>query len=417
MKKATVYLILLLIMGLAQQPVSASKFLNPKSPGYEADAVYDDDVFLSAFQAKFDSKVYGDLFSFCYEMVQSDSVIGNFMAFAYSVQNLGPVTGSYRAFGREVSCNGEIGRNLLLFGQTVDIGPQAHVVRNADLAGENIMFLGAVDGTVSINAKNAVVSGKIGGDLDFRGDSLTINPNTVIGGNLKYTSPNRVSIGQGAVITGQVDWKKEDTIKPEEKKDEGNFWTAITWIISLRGYVIFSMFLWVFILVASLLPFPSVLVSIIFWFALLVSGNILIAIYKSRARATERILRERFFPSMGLGFIIFFMAPIVVVILFMTVLASPLGMILLMLFGIAIFAGGIYAGLFIGRRLCGMFGTGGANTPGYLCFTIGTTLLMIISLLPVLGYLVIVLMLMAGLGGLVQSFKTQVQEKAITSEQ
>jgi len=413
MKKTTLWFILILIMGLAQQPVSASIFLNTKSPGFEADTIYSDDVFLSGFQVKFDSKVYGDLFSFCYEMVQNDSVVGNYMAFAYSVKNLGSVTGSYRAFGREVSSNGEIGRNLLLCGQSIDVGTQAHVVRSADLMGENVLFLGTVDSNVSISAKHAVVSGKIGGNLNFKGDSLIINPNTYIGGNISYSSPNRVNIGQGAVINGQVDWKKAEVEIPQEKEKEKGFWTSMTWLVSLRGYAIYAMVLWILVFIVSILPIPSWLVSIILWFVLVVSGNILIAIYKSRAMATEAVLSEKLFPSMGLGFIIFFMTPIVTLILFMTVLASPLAIILMMLFGIAIFSGGIYAGLYIGRRICGLFGSGGTNTPGFLCFTVGTTVLMIVSLIPIVGYIALLVMLMAGMGAVVQSFRQKSNNDAV----
>jgi hypothetical protein len=75
-----------------------------------------------------------------------------------------------------------------------------------------------------------------------------------------------------------------------------------------------------------------------------------------------------------------------------------------MLFGIAIFAGGIYASLHLGRRVCGIFGSSSGNTPGYLCFTIGMTILLALSFIPVLGYIIILAALMAGLGSLAQTF-------------
>ena len=415
MKKILFLTIMISLAGSWQPAAQATKFINTQSPGFEADSIYEDDVFLSAFNAKFESKVVGDLFAFCYTIVQSDSVVGNFMAFAYKITNFGPVTGSYRGFGREVSCNSDIGRNLLLFGQAIDVGTQAHIKRNADLKGENVLFVGIVDGTLSINARQAVISGSIGGDLNFDGDSLIINPNTTIAGNINYTSPNRINIGQGAVINGQVEWKKETKEKPEQ--EEKSVWHSLTRLLSLRGYAIYTIVLWILIFIASIIPIPGLLVSIILWFVLLVSGNILIAIYKSRAMASEAVLNDKFFPSMGLGFMIFIIAPIVTFVLFMTVLASPLALMLFMVFGMAIFAGGIYSGLFIGRKICRMMGSSGANTPGFLCFTIGTTLMMIVSLIPVLGYLVVFLLLLAGLGAVVQSFrKNTTSENQVISQ-
>ena len=402
MKRMAFYLILIMVFSAAYQSAVATKFLNSKSPGFEIDTVYDDDVFISAFKIKFDSKINGDLFSFSYEMVQTDTVAGNFMAFANSVQNLGAVTGSYRAFARSMSCNGAIGRNLLLFGQEISVGPQAHVGRGADLFGENIICQGTIDGDLSISAKNAVVSGIIGGNLTFNGDSLTINPNTTIAGNLNYSSPNRASIGEGSAISGEVTWKRDEEQKPE--KEEGNAWTTLTWLISVRGYIIFSSVLWLIILILSIIPVPWWLISIFLWFTLAVSGNILIVLNKRRAWATEKILKDRLFPSMGLGFIIFFLVPVVTLILFMTAVAAPLAMILIMLFGIAMFIGGIYASLFFGRLLCKMMGAGSANAPGNLCFTIGMTIMVVLSFIPVLGYIIMMIILMTGLGALIQSY-------------
>ena len=57
------------------------------------------------------------------------------------------------------------------------------------------------------------------------------------------------------------------------------------------------------------------------------------------------------------------------------------------------------AALFIGRKIWGLLGIGDAK-PGYLCFTIGIIILVALSFIPVIGYLLSMLVLMMGLGGL-----------------
>jgi hypothetical protein len=403
MNKLTVKIILALAICWALQPAVATTFLNTKSPSFEVDTVYNDDVFISGARIKFDSKVIGDLFSLSYEMVQTDTVTGNFMALAYSVQNLAPVLGSYRAAARTMSCNADVGRNVLLLGQEINVGPNSHIGHDADLAGASVIFQGDVAGNLKIKSKFAVISGKVGGNLEFRGDSLTINPNTVIAGDVNYNSPTRATIASGSVISGNVNWKKADTEKQKEKK-KSNFWTALTGIISLRGYFIISTFLSVAIIVLTLIPFPSWVLLIVLWFVLAVSGNLLILILKSKALTTIKVLDVRLFPSMGLGFIIFFLTPIVALILFFTVLAAPLSPLLIMLFGAATFAGGIFASLFLGRRICHLFSPVSDNTPGYLCYTMGMTVILFLSFVPILGYILVLLAFMTGLGGLVQTF-------------
>jgi hypothetical protein len=402
MNKAALKIATLLILLIAPSIVSASKFLNPKSPGFEIDTVYNDDVYISGSMIKFDSKVYGDLFTFSYEMVQSDSILGNFMAFAYSVQNLGPVTGSLRAFGKTLSCNSSVGRNLLFFGQDINVGPQATIGKNAELKGDNIVFQGAVEGDLKIKGHIAFVSGNINGDLNFAGDSLNINPGTQIRGNLNYTSAQRAVIGDATVIGGQTNWNKPEIEKPVPKS-KGGFWQALTWIISLKGYLIISILLYGLVLAGAIIHFPSWFLIIFLWIVLMVSGNILIWIAKPQARATEQILVQKLFPSMGLGFIVFFLAPILALILFFIGLTAPLGLILLIVFGVAVFCAGIFASLHAGRRICGIFNPASKSTPGYLCYSIGMTVILLLSHIPYLGYLFMLVVFMSGLGGLIQA--------------
>ena len=210
-------------------------------------------------------------------------------------------------------------------------------------------------------------------------------------------------ITSGSVIKGNINWKKAETEQPKEKKKD-NFWTTLTWIISLRGYFIISSFLSIAIIVLTLIPFPSWVILIVLWFVLAVSGNVLILITRSRAMATIKVLDVRLFPSMGLGFIIFFLTPIVAMILFFTVLAAPLSPLIIMLLGVATFTGGIFASLYLGRRICRIFSSAAESTPGYLCYTIGMTAILLLSFIPILGYILVLLSFMTGLGGLVQTF-------------
>jgi cytoskeletal protein CcmA (bactofilin family) len=403
MKTVALKIIVLLAIYAATNPAIATTFLNTKSPSFEVDTVYNDDVFISGARIKFDSRVNGDLVSLTYEMVQTDTIYGNFMALAYSVQNLGPVMGSYRAAGRIVSCNSDIGRNVLIAAQDINVGPASHIGRDADLAGASVVYQGDVKGNLKITSRMAIVSGHVTGNLIFKGDSLTINPNTIIDGGINYTSPVRVTIAPGAVITGKVNWEKEENVKPQEQH-KGNFWTTLTWGISLRGYFIIMAIISILVIIPTLIPSLTWISPIVLWFILAVSGNVLILLARPKALAAQKILEARLFPSMGLGFIIFFLTPIIVMILFFTIIASPLAIILLMLFGVAMFAGGIIASLYVGRRICKIFSPASTNTPGFLCFTIGMSIILALSLIPILGYLLILVTLMSGLGGLAQTY-------------
>jgi hypothetical protein len=84
----------------------------------------------------------------------------------------------------------------------------------------------------------------------------------------------------------------------------------------------------------------------------------------------------------------------------LSIFGLPLGAIMLLMFGVACFAGAIYATLFIGRRICVFLNIGSRESTGYGCFSLGIVIIVGLSFIPVLGYLVALIVVMMGLGGL-----------------
>ncbi len=398
MKKIFLNVALASILAAIPGNVFATQFLNPDKKGFKADSVYDDDVFIIGNELKFDSKVRGDLFVACNEMVQSEIVDGNFNNFCQSIQSLGPVGGSFRSFARYVSCNAPIGRNLIAFGQEITIGPDVVIGRDAHLFAANVDFQGDVKGDLDVSASQATFSGSVAGCFCFEGRDLVIGPDAVIQGNLIYETPEKADISSSARITGDVKWTR---IERKEREQSGwvTFGKVFAWLISHRGYFLFMTVVSLGLFIGLAIPFPAGLSMVILWIMLAISGNILILLSKRMALRTEQNLNARLFPSLGIGFAILFLAPIVAVVLLLTIIGAPLGAVLILLFGAGSFAGGIYAALFIGRKICGLLGIGDSR-PGYLCFTIGMVILVALSFIPIIGYLLSMLVIMLGLGGL-----------------
>lgn len=389
--------------------VFATQFLNPDKKGFKADSVYDDDLFIIGNELKFDSKVLGDLFVACNEIVQAETVEGNFNNFCQSVQSLGPVGGSFRSVARYITCNASINRNLLAFGQEITIGPDVVIGRDAHLFAGVLNFQGDVKGDLKVTASLATFSGSVAGSFRFEGEDLTIGPDAVIEGNLIYETPDKADISNSARIAGDVRWTRT-----EPKERERNPWVTLgkifAWLISHRGYFLFMTVISLGLFIGLAIPFPAGLAMVISWIMLAVSGNILILLSKRMALRTEQNLNARLFPSLGIGFAILLLTPIVAVVLLLTIIGAPLGAVLILLFGAGSFAGGIYAALFIGRKICGLLGIGDAR-PGYLCFTIGMVILVALSFIPVIGYLLSMLVIMMGLGGLALALFSEIELK------
>lgn len=388
--------VLTALFALAAGEAEATMFVTPGGNDSVIDTVYDDDVFLAGNIIRFDGKVRGDLYTSCYELVQSDTVEGNLISFSRTVQSLGPVGRSFIGFAQYVTCNASVGRNLIGFAQNISVGPDVVVGLDADLFAGTVVFQGEAGRNLKIRSDHAVFSGKVRGNLDFQGDLLTISPEAVIEGDLIYCSPEAAEIGNTNSIKGEVIPTKC------EKKERGgiSFGKLFMWLASHRGYFLTLTFFSLVFFVFSAIPFPAGLALVFLIASLLVCGNLFIMLSKDLSARTERTLRNRTFPSLGTGFAIMILSPIVAVVLILSILGAPLGGVFLLVMGVAFFAGGVYATGFIGREVCMALKLGSPGSAGYLGYSIGIVLIVVLSFLPVIGYLITLLVIMMGLGGL-----------------
>jgi cytoskeletal protein CcmA (bactofilin family) len=353
-----------------------------------------------------DSRVDGDLFAFCQEIVHSDTVIGSFNSFSLNAQILGPVKQSYRGWGNSINCNAHIGRNILIFGNEISIGPQAKIAHDGDIFCAKLIFQGEIDGDLKINADYAEITGRVGGDIEFEDGFLKIGPDAVIDGGIYYKSSQKAEISKSAKILGEINWEEI------EYRDKGGgmgltFGKILAWIFSVRGYLLLLSLVSLISLIFSAIPFPKFLMIVFYSIIFLISGNVLILLTRDRLRMTLTTIDRKFLPSLGLGFVIFFVVPVISLVIMFTLVGAPLGIALLFIFGAALFAGVIYASTFLGWKFWKILGSKTDKDSGYLYYSTGIVLLIILSVIPVFGYLLVTVTIMTGLGGLAQTLKSK----------
>ncbi|UCE67275.1 MAG: polymer-forming cytoskeletal protein [Candidatus Zixiibacteriota bacterium] len=398
--------IYIVLLSLIPVSAGATKFISIKGEGYLADTVYNDDLFITGDKIKMESRVDGDLFAFCQEIVHLDTVLGSFNSFSLNAQVLGPVKQSYRGWGYSINCNAPVGRNILIFGKEITIGPQAKIAQDGDMFCSKLIFQGRLDGNLKIMADNAEINGHVGGDIEFEKGHLKIGPDAVIDGGIYYRSPQKAEISNSANIYGEINWEEIET--GDRNAGTGiTFGKILAWIFSVRGYLLLLSVVSLILLVFSVIPFPALLIIVLYSVIFLISGNVVILLTKDRMRKTLTTIENKFLPSLGLGFIIFFVAPVVSLVILLTLVGAPLGMALLFIFGAALFAGTVYASTFLGWKVWDILGGKAENRSGYLCYSTGIVLLIILSFIPVLGYLLATVAIMTGLGGLAQTFKSK----------
>lgn len=140
-----------------------------------------------------------------------------------------------------------------------------------------------------------------------------------------------------------------------------------------------------FILLAKIVGFISTLIL----------GLLLIYLIPNYSREVVSTVRDRTLASLGLGFLMLLVTPVVIVFLFVTVVGIPLALILLAVYLIGIYLARILAILWIGSTLIGWFGK--TVREGWV-LVIGLVTYSILTLIPFVGGLITMLAVLVGLG-------------------
>jgi hypothetical protein len=233
--------------------------------------------------------------------------------------------------------------------------------------GNTHKYLQATGGSVRLN-------GEVHGDVEVRSEELVIGPTTRIGGTLTYRGPVEPTVPDGAVITGGIVFKEART--GHYFNDDGR--RPMHAVAETVGSVLW--FLGVFVAAALfLLAFPHF------------------------ARDAASAVGRKPLQSVGLGLAVTACVPFVAVVLLITVIGIPLALLLVPIYLLVLFLGWATTALFLAQR-----GTE-ALRPGRVPAVAGQLAALFLALvalwfvgkIPLVGGLITLLALLAGIGALV----------------
>ena len=395
MRRALIFIALAaLFAGQAQAMI----FLGVENMSFSPDTTFDDDIFIGGNHIRFESGINGDLIGGSQEMVFAGSSGGNINWASRWITVNGPVDGSIRAFAQDIDINAPIGRNLIAMGQSVIIGPATSVVKDAFLSGASIDFGGRVMGNLTIRGGGVTLAGSVGGDANIEANNFEIKPNTVINGDLIYKNPIKVKIDNSVTIVGETRWI---ATKAEKKKSKYTAFEPIVVLLTL--FLAFNVIYNIFIFIVAILLGNQVMIPIMI-LAILAGGLVVLGLNRPMAERAVHTLQKRFFVALGLGILITILFPIAAFLALITLVGIPIGLMLVLLFGIFCFAGAIYAAIFIGNLIGKLLKLKGPAA-GFLNLIIGIIVVAGFILIPSLGWLIAYLVTAIGLGAFVLSLE------------
>lgn len=327
----------------------------------QASQVIDSDYFAVGETVEISGTINGDVYASGSQVIIDGRVNGDVLVAGGRISLSGTVSQDVRAAGGQVAIAGNIGRNLTVAGGNVEIASSAVVRGGVVAAGGNVDLAGPVGGAAKIMAGTLIVANRIAGDLDATVATLRISAKADIDGNVNYWSGREASVSEGARIKG----KMVRNVPPERPR-----------------LLPAAFFTWL------------VFVSINF-FCTLILGLLSARFLPRYHQSVITTLTDKPWASLGIGFIAAVVVPVVCGLLLATVLAIPLGLILLVAFFILLYWSRIYAIGRIGEAILARLRPGSSRASA---FVLGLFIYYLLAIIPVVGWIVVPLVILFGVG-------------------
>ncbi len=338
-----------------------------------AGTVVEGDFFAAGDRVEISGEVTGDLYAAGAEVVIDGTVAGDVLAAGGIVRISGTVGDDLRAAGGQINVGGRIDGSATLTGGNVDLVEGSEVKGNIVVAGGSIIIASAVAGDVTSAGGNITISGTVGGKVVSYVDILRLTSRASIGKTLTYTSPRPASLDPNAKIAGTVKFT-EVAKKRISSKEMMGVAIGASLIIKTIAFIAFAI---VGVLIVRLFP-----------------------IFAEKARAE---LAERPWASLGTGIIIMIVVPVMALLLIITLIGLPLGLIAMAGYSVLMYLGKFVPIFVIGRIAL-------KNRSAVAAVIAGAFMYYVILLVPFIGAVVTGIASIAGAGAWVNTKKRMYNE-------
>ncbi len=340
----------------------ASNVRSGESPRVMADEVIDGALYTVGKDIKVDGRVEGDIMCAGQTVEITGTVEGDVLCAAQTITVSGHVEGDVRAAGQVVVLKGKIDGSASIAAQNSSIETGAVVGRDVTIVSQ----LATIDGTVARDAQVTATTfsgdAVIGRNLDLTAQVITLHDKTNIAGDFRYISEPDAAIAMGAHITGKTEHSIPDTRSRQMVTPATYVNTAIFSFLSL----------------------------------LLVGAALLLAVPRLVA-ATTATLQQRPFVTVAVGCGALVVAPFIAVMLMVTIIGIPLGLLLLFSWLVSLFVAVALSAHAVGHMIIKKLGWQDAWRH-FASMVIGLFAIFLGSLLPFIGGFIIFCALVWGVG-------------------
>jgi hypothetical protein len=327
-----------------------------------------------------DGTVKGDLICGAQTLNVNGKIEGDIICGAQTININGEVGGSIRTAGNTININNKVGRGIQALGASINVGKNASVGSDMFLAGASGLIQGKIGGDLHGAGASIIIDGEIAKNVRLRLDEgtgnknnsegpLKITDNAKIGGSVTYTSALAGSISNKATIANGAYHNLPKINHAKQMSFVAWFWKML--------YSVFSA---------------------------LVIGLVLISLWPKQILSITENMLSKAGSSIGWGTIVLLLSPIVCLLLALTFIGLPLAFLIVIIWVIAIVISKVIVGILIGQIVLEKFWPKQKNSLIW-AMIVGIIIVKFIFAIPLIGWMMALIAIFWGLGGLWLYFK------------
>jgi len=288
----------------------------------------------------------------------------------------GNVGGDLRAVGGNVLVGGDVGGDVLVAGGMVQIRPNVTVGGDVIVAGGAVMISGSIKGKVKVAGGDIVMGGAIEGDVTvYYDESFEVIEASTFAANLKYRGHEMIEIPESVAVSGEVIFEKPEItapkVKPMVPKPEKP-WPAVLTAIAL--------FLIIKVIIAMAVALFGVLA------------------YPKRSQELVDHSIKHFGWELLRGFLVFIFAPVVILVLLLSMVGVLFGALAALVYGIMYIVAMVYSGVILGALIFKLFSKSKTYPVTWQSALVGIIVMHLIKLIPIVGWLFCAVFVLVALG-------------------
>ena len=316
------------------------------------------DVYAAHREVEVRSTVDGDLVAAGRRVTVDGDVTGDIIVAAQDIEIQSDVSDDVRAAGQYVRITAPVSGHVVAAGQKVTI--DQNVGGWAWLAGNTVEVLGNVGSSLKIRATKIRIDAEVDGNVELIGDELDLGPNAVVRGDLRWRSRNEAEISPDAQIDGEFIEEPLPGLV-EELSTGGKYSLPLNTIIAVM---------------------------------------VLFLLFSRSLRVSADRIATRPGRSLLLGFAVFFVMPILAVLLFFSGVGIWLGFAVLFIFLVVLLLG-VLTGLFAASDLVlRRFHQQPALWQSLAAIFVTVVAVGLLAKVPWLGFIIVVAIWLIGTGAL-----------------